>query len=329
MTIVDDPTAPVVIFRQGGNNLRIGNTLVWVVAAYAWCQKHGFTFFFPAAQLSLGRIIDGQSALLRVPESFGSRSVWGSDLANSYNVAMLDKFMNRNVVSATELSIALRAQESTVSILPSILACITDSSKFDWASSETVRFIASHRATIVNEPFPFRNHGLSDIAHYEADLLKPSAALLSLLAETPQSGETAVGIHIRQTDYSRWQGGRFYKDNVFYNELIEMVHQHLPAKSVLFVAHDGEFVADKKIRNLENVRLSGGSASEVIQDFARFVTCDFIIGPASTFTAQAARLRRLWLDKACGLVGINPDCSLRDTVQAFISSFGSESQLCR
>jgi hypothetical protein len=321
----DELISPVVIFRQGGNNLRIGNTLVWVVAAYAWCQKHRFTFFFPSARSTLGNVVKDNSALFDIPRCVRESSVFDGKLLDADRVVLVDRFLNRTILSASECIAAIGNNSPLVSILPGILGCITDSSRCSWSSAETIEFIASHRATIVNDPYPFSGHGLTDTALYESHVLTPSTAVESLLAEARGNGAITVGIHIRQTDYQRWDGGRHYRDNDFYNGLIDIIYQGLPKDSFLYVAHDGQFARSDSCRSSKLIQVSGGTPSEAARDFAKFIGCDYIVGPVSTFTAQAIRLRKLWLGKPCGLIRITPGSSLDDTARALLGRIEEDS----
>lgn len=47
------------IFRQGGNNTRIGNTFVWVEAAKSWSNKNGFDFVFRSGIDIFPEVFDG------------------------------------------------------------------------------------------------------------------------------------------------------------------------------------------------------------------------------------------------------------------------------
>ena len=43
---------------QGGNNSRIGNTLVWLESAYTWCEANEFKFLFPQKDKVFNGIFD-------------------------------------------------------------------------------------------------------------------------------------------------------------------------------------------------------------------------------------------------------------------------------
>ena len=309
---------PVVVFRQSGNNLRLGNTLVWVAAARDWCDRHGFEFCFPAGQRIIGPLVHPASPLLELPAAVRSSWLAEGPQAPAERFAAIDALLARLLTTAREMAPRLGLAPPLVTLVPDALGCIVDSRGCEWESAALLDFVRAHRACIVNEPHPFTLPAPVS-AGVLGSLLAPSPEAQAIMAAATAGGGVGIGVHIRQTDYRRWQDGKFFRDNDFYNELLGRTVPLLGPGSRLFVAHDGEFEADPALLAHPRVKVSGGSEAEVVQDFVRFAACDFLVGPQSTFTVQAMRIGNLWLPKQRDLIHLRPET----TVDGLFSSLRS------
>lgn len=320
-TEVSRQARPVVIFRQAGNNARLGNTLVWIARAHAWCAQRGFAFYFPYARVNLAGLIDAASPLFDCPDELRSSALLRQAGGDEATLRFVDDALARILAIARDIESQAAADGSAqpVSVIPGALACVTSTRNVDWASSDLASAMRRHAACIVSEPHPFLA-GLETAAETEASLLPPSRRARELMAAAGAS----FGVHIRQTDYRRWQGGRHFRDNDFYNDLIDGLLSLLPAGTTLHVAHDGEFEPRGSIRSSPAVRVSDGSTDVVLEDFVSFAMCDYLIGPTSTFTIQANRLGGLWAPKRRRLFRLDPDSSLSEILEEVRRAVGGK-----
>jgi hypothetical protein len=248
------------------------------------------------------------------------RSSWLAEGPQSpaERVAAVDALLVRLLTTAREMAPRLGLVPPLVTLVPDAVGCIVDSGGCEWESADVVDFVRAHRACIVNEPHPFRlpapvSAGVLD------SLLAPSPETQAIMAAATAGGGLGIGVHIRQTDYRRWQHGKFFRDNHFYNQFILRTVPLLGPGSRLFVAHDGEFEADPALLAHARVEVSRGSEAEVMQDFVRFAACDFLVGPQSTFTVQAMKIGNQWLPKQRDLIHLRPET----TVDSLFSSLRS------
>lgn len=311
---------PIVLFRQGGNNLRVGNTLVWLAAGYGWCLKNGFEFYFPAAHKILGRLLSQDSLVFSEPKNYCDWPV-GVGIEDRY--PHIDSLLLKilSVAKGDELSIS-RENKIGVSLVPGALGCIVNARGCAWYSDAVVDFVRAHRVTIVDEPYPF---SVAEVvpSDLEAALLRPSDEVRELLRSMKISTGLSFGVHVRQTDYRRWQGGKFFRDNEFYNGFISGLLSILPSGSRVVVANDGEFVIDPCLLASGDISVSRGSKDDVVSDIVSFSACDILFGPPSTFTAQALRLGNLWLPKRRSLLHLREGDSLQGVIRSVTDRVGS------
>ena len=307
-----------VVFRQAGNNLRLGNTLVWVAPAHEWCRRHGFEFHFPAARRVLGGLLRADSALLQTPAGFAPAAQATAADQPADDLALVDAVLTRMLTAAAELGPRLGSDNGVVSLVPLALGCVAHGRGIDWDEASLVEFVRAHRVCIVNEPLPFRQRQPVPPDVLGA-LLAPAPAVSSMIEALAAAPGLAFGLHVRQTDYKRWSGGKFYRDNDFYNALLARTLSALPARCSVLVAHDGEFVADQNVAADARVRVSAGAESDVVADFVRLAMCDVVLGPQSTFTTQAHKLGHQWHPKQRDMVRLLPESSVDDLIHAIQS----------
>lgn len=106
-----------------------------------------------------------------------------------------------------------------------------------------------------------------------------------VVAKAREVAAVVAGVHVRRGDYRTWQAGRFYFTD---EEYVRLMHEFEVAvgKPVKFLMVSNEPLDIPFFRSqglsVENV---SGSAAE---DVVLLSECDFILGPASTFSAWAA-----------------------------------------
>lgn len=312
---------PIIIFRQGGNNVRIGNTLVWVTRAYAWCMENQFEFFYPTGRMVLEGVVEDDSPLLTVPDFLRDTPMF-KDCLVEQRWSDIDRFLKRFFISAEECVVNIGNKNGEISIFPGMIALIRGSRDINWSADSLLNFIRDHRLIVIDEPFPFQVQ-IEGEDKWESDLLRPSRLIERSYEDFRSKSGITVGIHVRQTDYIKWQGGRHYKDNSFYNELIRRVSKVLSKDDVLFIAHDGEFIADRGMETCEcKIRFSSGSTVDVVSDFISFACCDYIFGPVSTFTGQASQMKKRWFGRHPVIVRMDGKLSVEENAENFIVNLG-------
>ncbi len=135
-----------------------------------------------------------------------------------------------------------------------------------------------------------------DFTHFNkhSDLLRtlfrPKAAYLdnvnSLISRCRQNYDVLIGIHIRLGDYLTHQGGKFYfTQEAYRNYMVQIKDQcKAPEQRILFViCSNGEI--DREVFSGLNVELG---TNHFIEDLVTLSSCDFILGPPSTFSMWAS-----------------------------------------
>ena len=104
----------------------------------------------------------------------------------------------------------------------------------------------------------------------------------------PKTATIRLGVHIRRGDYIRWMEGKyFYTDKDFINIIHQFIHL-FPDKKIEIILVSNEKSLNKDIY-LQNIKIPvyfiSGNPGE---DLYALSTCDYIIGPPSTFSLMAS-----------------------------------------
>jgi hypothetical protein len=160
--------------------------------------------------------------------------------------------------------------------------------QLDLNSDAFVDVIRRHRVVLVQDWF-FRSpencarHRNPICAH-----LTPSPAVLdraSRAVEPIRSRDRlAVGVHIRQTDYQTFKGGRHYYTHEQYRAVMEQVQTAFPERDVTFLVCSDVDVPAGVFDGLDVVRGPGDAAG----DLYALARCDRLVGPPSSFSAWAS-----------------------------------------
>jgi hypothetical protein len=117
--------------------------------------------------------------------------------------------------------------------------------------------------------------------------LSPIPEILSVghgrVEEARGDGQVVVGIHIRQGDYRKHLGGRFFFPTATYARMMEQILRIFPQDVRFLVATDSE--QDWGLfSHLPYVRARG----DALQDVFTLAACDFLFGPPSSFSLWAS-----------------------------------------
>lgn len=116
-------------------------------------------------------------------------------------------------------------------------------------------------------------------AFYEDSILSKKVSELKL------QGYTLIGVHIRRGDYKNWKGGIYCYDDSVYERYMDSVALQLSQQGKekhMFLLFSNE---DIKLNHLTNVIIS---KENWYIDQHIMSTCDYLIGPPSTFTLWAS-----------------------------------------
>jgi hypothetical protein len=95
---------------------------------------------------------------------------------------------------------------------------------------------------------------------------------------------TLIGMHVRRGDYAEWQNGKFFFDIATYYDKMKEISTMVP-NCVFVVCSNENFQFDNEA-NLDIVYAKGSP----VEDICVLSSCQYIIGPPSTFSGWAAFL---------------------------------------
>ena len=105
---------------------------------------------------------------------------------------------------------------------------------------------------------------------------------------SPEKNVVRLGVHIRRGDYKRWMDGNYYYSD---EDFIKVVKSFCTlfsenAIEILMVSNEKNLPHEKYITSLPaKIHFLSGSPTE---DLYALSTCDYLIGPPSTFSLMAA-----------------------------------------
>lgn len=92
-----------------------------------------------------------------------------------------------------------------------------------------------------------------------------------------------VGVHIRQTDYRKFAGGKYHFSHETYRRVMEEVARQLPGRTGFLICSD-EPIPTECFSDLHVTASTG----HPIEDNAALAACDYLVGPPSTFSHWAS-----------------------------------------
>ncbi|MDD2897388.1 MAG: hypothetical protein PHI31_01625 [Desulfuromonadaceae bacterium] len=160
---------------------------------------------------------------------------------------------------------------------------------YDMTNSEYVHLATANNLLIIKDPWLFR-----DSAHLQkhndqvrlffAPIEKHSRAIADLIVRARQDCDVLVGIHIRQGDYKRWQGGTYYFSTSEYAAAMSRFAATMPEKRIKFLICSNEKQDEAIFHGLNYIV----GNDHQLEDMYAFAQCDLLIGPPSTYTLWAS-----------------------------------------
>lgn len=106
----------------------------------------------------------------------------------------------------------------------------------------------------------------------------------NLIKEAKTKCDILVGVHIRRGDYKEFLNGSFYFENAVYKEKMMMFQAIFPDKNVGFLICSNEEVKFVDFKEFNVFKPS----TFFIEDLYSLSSCDYLLGPPSTFTMWAS-----------------------------------------
>lgn len=138
-------------------------------------------------------------------------------------------------------------------------------------------------AWIFRDPINIKKHA-GQVRAFFTPIEKHSSAVSALISRSRSDCELLVGVHIRQGDYQRWQGGKYCFDTSAYAAVMRRFAATMPEKRVRFLVCSN---AKQDERLFEGLDYAMGN-NHPLEDMYAFAQCDLLIGPPSTYTAWAS-----------------------------------------
>lgn len=103
-------------------------------------------------------------------------------------------------------------------------------------------------------------------------------------SELRSAGNVVIGVHIRQGDYSWFEGGKYYYQLADYRRWMQLIVDQMPNQRVVFLVCGNGSISAKDFDGLP-VKMGPG---HMVEDMYCLARTDLIIGPPSTFSGWAA-----------------------------------------
>lgn len=96
--------------------------------------------------------------------------------------------------------------------------------------------------------------------------------------------EVLVGFHLRRGDYRHWSGGKYYYDDDMVRRLMQQTCEVFPGRTVRFLLVSNQAIDPGSYGGLDIALGPGDPAG----DLYALASCDYLLGPPSTFTMWAS-----------------------------------------
>lgn len=107
-----------------------------------------------------------------------------------------------------------------------------------------------------------------------------------IISKLRKTNKTLVGVHVRRTDYKDWFRGKYYFSPAVYEKALKEISELHP-NGVHFIICSDEKLTAADFPSLPEEQLYFSRNSFII-DFVLLSSCDYIIGPPSTFSGYAS-----------------------------------------
>ena len=105
-----------------------------------------------------------------------------------------------------------------------------------------------------------------------------------LMQRVRQNADVVIGVHIRQGDYRRWKGGKYFFPTSRYAAWMRELMSQFPGAKVSFLVCSDEPRTDQEFQGLPVVL----SVNTPVGDLCALSKCDYLFGPVSTYSLWAS-----------------------------------------
>lgn len=160
---------------------------------------------------------------------------------------------------------------------------------FDMNRPDYTTLATSNSHVLIKDAWMFRDFihihkHAGQIRAFFTPVEKHSSAVSNLISRARKDCDLLVGVHLRQGDYKRWQGGRYYFTTAEYAAIMKRFAATMPDKKLRFLICSNEKQDEGTFKGLHIVM----GNDHPLEDMYAFAQCDFLIGPPSTYTGWAS-----------------------------------------
>jgi hypothetical protein len=160
---------------------------------------------------------------------------------------------------------------------------------YDMNNPGYINLATSNNLLIIKDAWLFRDFihikkHADQIRAYFTPIQQHSEAVSNLISRARKDCELLIGVHIRQGDYKRWQGGKYYFTASEYAAIMRRFAATMPEKRIKFLVCSNEKQDEGLFQGLNYIL----GNDHPLEDMYAFARCDFLIGPPSTYTAWAS-----------------------------------------
>jgi hypothetical protein len=160
---------------------------------------------------------------------------------------------------------------------------------YDMTNPDYLSLVTSKKMVIFKDAWLFRDFKnlkkhAEQIRMFFTPIEKHASAVSNLVSRVRHDCDLLVGVHIRQGDYKRWQGGKFYFSAPEYAAVMNRFAAGMPEKRVRFLICSNEKQNEGVFQGLDYCL----GNNHQLEDMYAFAQCDFLIGPPSTYTTWAS-----------------------------------------
>jgi hypothetical protein len=283
----------MIIFTQDPTqHSRLANSLVWMAKIQNFLQNSKMDYYFPWAIENFGAYLEESSTWLKnnsAPELFLNN--FGQHLT-AQNLS----HFSRKIEHDFEVQNNLKAfQWIKISTYREDYNCLYLAGTHNLYSSEIYEKIKNSTLIIIKEPYnliyPEFDFTVEDFKN-----IKPNLNLYNSqkrMVEEIGRNKKNIGFHIRRGDYKNWADGKYFYDDDYWLDRIQI---EIKKNNCVWV-----FGNDFSNEFLNRIKSTGAIVSQASfeSDFVSLMFMNVIYGPPSTFTNMASKIANVVFQHNC------------------------------
>lgn len=166
---------------------------------------------------------------------------------------------------------------------------LTDGSEYDLDNQYFQKILKNKMVFLIIKGWRFYDYGYLEcnkikIKNYFGLNLKYQKIHAQFIQKCRFDNKLLIGVHIRRKDYKEFRNGKYYYDDDVYIEKMHSIINLFPNQKIRFLICSDESVNKEKFAGF---CVTFGLNHELI-DLYSFASCDYLIGPPSTYTIWAS-----------------------------------------